>query len=71
MGLLRASRRRGFAKVLAKLAVLFDERSETRLPQDVGKARVAVHLMVALDQAPALPDQVARQKTEIEVFDPM
>jgi hypothetical protein len=30
-----------------------------------------VHLMVALDQAPALPDQVARQKTEIEVFDPM
>jgi len=45
-----------------------DEGAEPGLPQDVGQAGVAVKLMIALDQAPALWGQVPGQEAEVGAF---
>ena len=48
----------------------FDEGPEPGLPQDVRQARIAMQLVVALDQALALRRQALRQEAEIEVLSP-
>ena len=45
-----------------------DEGPEPRLPKDVRQTSVAVQLMIALDQTPALRNQALRQEAEIEVL---
>ena len=45
-----------------------DEGAEPRLPKDVRQTSVAVQLMIALDQTPALRNQALRQEAEIEVL---
>src|ERR1700737_3653286 len=45
-----------------------DEGPEPCLPEDVGQARIAMQLMVALDQALTLCRQALRQETEIAIL---
>src|SRR5579871_1973328 len=71
VGFLCASRRRRLAQGLSQLAMLLDERTKPRLPEHVRQARKAVHLMIALNQAPALFGEIARQEVEIEIVQPI
>src|SRR4029077_6981681 len=68
IGFLRASRRRGFFEKLPKLSMGLYERSKTSLPQYVRQAGVTVELVIALDEAEALPDHNIRQEAEIDVL---
>src|SRR6516225_8261707 len=45
-----------------------DERSEAGFPQHIRQAGVAVQLVVALDETPAMSDQDIRKQAEVDVL---
>ena len=65
VGFLGASGRRSFFEKLAKLTMGFDERTKSRLPQDIRQATIAVQVVITFNQASALIAQFLRKKVEV------